>query len=285
MNNFWQRAITGTIFVVVLVGAIVLGGWYMHVTFGVIALLGLWEFYGLFKNSETKPQIFAGITLGALIIIGYTLSLHIPKYERELTMIFTSLLLLGFIITAFFELFRAEQKPFENIGMTFGGLIYVLLPFILLSSLVVKPHITQHMSGLYSTNNSFWIVLLVFILIWSNDTFAYLTGRLIGKHKLFERISPKKTWEGFFGGMIFSFLAGILLAYFLNDSYLKFTIYALIASIIGTLGDLVQSMLKRSVNVKDSGTILPGHGGILDRFDAVLFVAPVVFIVEKTFFS
>ena len=151
-----------------------------------------------------------------------------------------------------------------------------MLPFVLLNVYSFE-HVLE-------VETLIWPPLSIFILIWCNDTFAYLTGRLLGKHKLFERISPKKTWEGFIGGLLFAVLAGVLLAYFLEWSYIKMITYGIVVGAIGTAGDLVESMLKRNVGVKDSGNILPGHGGILDRFDAVLFVVPVVFFLEKFIF-
>jgi len=277
MSNFWQRAITGTIFVVVLVGAILLGGWYMHITFGLITALGLYEFYSLFENSDSKPQKIVGTLIGVVLYFFVILSIYFGS-NYHLSILTTGLVLVGFILISILELFRSKAKPFENIAVTFSGWIYVVLPFVLLNEMSIS--ITCH-----SVFCDFWPVLTIFILIWSNDTFAYLAGRLFGKHKLFERISPKKTWEGFIGGVLFAVIAGIILANFLEESYIKFITYALVAGVIGTLGDLVQSMLKRSVGVKDSGKILPGHGGILDRFDAVLFVVPVIFFLEKFIFA
>jgi phosphatidate cytidylyltransferase len=277
MNNFWQRAITGTIFVAVLVGAIVLGGWYMHVTFGVVVLFGLLEFYKLFENTETKPQRIAGTILGTALYFCVTAVLYDLIFAG---IIGIGILLLATIIFSVVELFRQKKTPFNNISVTFTGIIYISGPFILLN-MIPYSFMEKHQAGL----DSFSPILSIFILIWCNDTFAYLTGRLIGKHKLFERISPKKTWEGFLGGVFFAVIAGILLAHFLDQSYIKFIVYALVAGVIGTLGDLAESMLKRSVDVKDSGTILPGHGGILDRFDAVLFVVPVIFFLEEFIFA
>jgi len=275
MNNFWQRAITGTIFVVVLVGAILLGGWYMHITFGLVVFLGLLEFYKLFEKTETQPQKWVGTIFGTAI---YFLSILMYYHGKDYGIPLVGCSLVMFLVFCLIELFKTGKRPFESIATTLAGIIYVVIPFALLN------FISFSFSFIGETYN-FWPVLSIFILIWCNDTFAYLTGRLIGKHKLFERISPKKTWEGFFGGVVFALIAGILLAYFQQESYIKFIVYASVASVIGTLGDLVQSMLKRSVNVKDSGTILPGHGGILDRFDAVLFVVPVIFFLETFIFS
>ena len=273
MNNFWQRAITGTVFVAIIVGAIVLGGWYMHITFGAIVIFGLLEFYELFGKTDTHPQHILGTVLGTSI---YTCLIFISEFTGNTSKYFIAatigITLLSLIIISILELPRSKENPFQNISITYGGIFYIVLPFILLSVLAEAP-------------NNYWLVLSIFILIWCNDTFAYLTGRLIGKHKLFERISPKKTWEGFIGGIIFAIIGGVTLAYFLEVSYIKYVTYAIVAGAIGTAGDLVESMLKRSVDVKDSGTILPGHGGILDRFDAVLFVVPVIFFLEKFIFA
>lgn len=273
MNNFWQRAVTGTLFVVVLVGAIVLGGWYMHITFGLIVFFGLLEFYKLFDKTETQPQRIVGTVIGSSL---YTCLILINAFTGKTNHLFMAAALgiavLSLIVISTIELTRARKNPFQNISITYAGIFYVVLPFILLNILG-------------DSTSKYWLVLSIFILIWCNDTFAYLTGKLIGKHKLFERISPKKTWEGFIGGIIFAIIGGITLAYFLEASYIKYITYAIVAGVIGTAGDLVESMLKRSVDVKDSGSILPGHGGILDRFDAVLFVVPVIFFLEKFIFT
>jgi phosphatidate cytidylyltransferase len=273
MNNFWTRAITGAVFVIVLVGAIVMGGWFMKITFGFVVVFGLLEFYDLFKESSSKPQKITGTILGGVL---YFAAISIPYHERLILGLTIGLILSGIMIIGILELFRAKEKPFENIALTYAGVAYVVIPFILLNLMVL-------FDRSYWDYN-YWPVLSIFILIWSNDTFAYLTGKLIGKHKLFERISPKKTWEGFIGGIVFAITAGVLIAHFTEQSYPKYILYAIIAGVIGTAGDLVESMLKRSLNIKDSGTILPGHGGILDRFDGVLFVAPVIFALELVIF-
>ena len=281
MNNFWQRAITGALFVVVLVGAIILGGWYMKSLFILITALGLIEFYKLFKNSESKPQVITGTLLGvSLIAVTFISADH-----HSFLSVLGGILLLSLISISIVELFRDQKKPFENIGITLLGIVYIALPFILLNAMWYSPTGVINAANEDKFMAGFWPILTVFILIWCNDTFAYLTGRLIGKHKLFERISPKKTWEGFIGGAVFAVLGGLCIAWFTEQSFMKLVAFALTASVIGTLGDLVESMLKRSLNVKDSGKILPGHGGILDRFDAVLFATPAIFFLEKVIFA
>lgn len=278
MSNFWQRAITGTIFVLVLIGAIILGGWYMSGLFGLIAVLGLNEFYNLFQKTEIKPNKIIGLLLAASIfVLIITANYLAPYYFRLLSGVSIAFVFSSLIVMGILELFRKNSSPFQNIAITLSGIFYVVFPFILINFL-------PEVAGIKTIEDKYWSVLSIFILIWSNDTFAYLSGRLIGKHKLFERISPKKTWEGFIGGILFSVIAGLVLAYFLDWSYPKMIAYGLIVGIFGTAGDLVESMLKRSVDIKDSGNILPGHGGILDRFDAVLFVVPIIFVLELFIF-
>ncbi|HOD09257.1 MAG TPA: phosphatidate cytidylyltransferase, partial [Flavobacterium sp.] len=129
------------------------------------------------------------------------------------------------------------------------------------------------------------IILSIFILIWVNDTFAFLVGKTFGKHKLFEKVSPKKTIEGFIGGFIFSIITGFILAkYLMLQSYFHWVSIAILASVFGTLGDLVESKFKRIANVKDSGNIMPGHGGVLDRLDSIIFVAPIVYLFYQILF-
>lgn len=273
MSNLAQRALTGTIFVLAIVAAIIFKSWIFHLAFGLIGLLGLQEFYGLFKTSKYAPHSTLGIIAALLIYAFGVMVLYRP--ESMAWFIGTSLLVFPLIAMA--ELYRKKKTPFENIGLTILGIVYVIVPLLLLNFCIEFSSVT------YSITN-FWPVLSIFILVWCSDTFAYLVGRKLGKHKLFERISPKKSWEGFFGGMLFSVLVGILIAYLIEAPIYQYIIYGLVISSLGTLGDLVESMLKRSLDIKDSGSILPGHGGILDRFDAVLFVIPIVYFLNQFVF-
>lgn len=273
MSNLWKRAITGALFVVAIVAAIIFKSWVFHAVFGLIGFLGLHEFYGLFKNSKATPYATLGLMIGCALYVLGIVTLYIPAWEIYLK----GAALLSFGIIALAELYRKKKHPFENIGIALTGIIYIILPMLLLNYMI-------EFSQKTFTITNYWPVLSIFILVWCSDTFAYLVGRQIGKHKLFERISPKKSWEGFFGGLFFSVLGGLIIAYFTDSSYIQFAVYGFIISTFGTLGDLVESMLKRSVGVKDSGHILPGHGGILDRFDAVLFVIPVIYILHHYLF-
>jgi len=182
------------------------------------------------------------------------------------------------------ELYRKQDKPFDSLAHTLFSVIYTALPFSLF------PFSAFSHSGLRSIlpheeiTFSPGIVVGFFILLWVNDSFAYLAGTSFGRHRLMERISPKKSWEGFFGGLIVSAIAAWLLSGWLGviNKY-EWIIVSVIISISGTYGDLIESMLKRSIGVKDSGTIMPGHGGFLDRFDSTVISFPLVYLFISLF--
>jgi len=182
-----------------------------------------------------------------------------------------------FFISFSIELFRNKEKPFENISVTLFGVIYTVLPFAFFHYIACP--ISNAAMVFASQNYEPFLVFGLFLLIWSNDTFAYLVGSFVGKNKMFERISPGKTWEGTIGGAVLT----IVFASFFNNWFGSFSFYQWmviggIVAIMGTIGDLIESMLKRSVGVKDSGNVMPGHGGILDRFDSLIYVLPFVFL-------
>ncbi len=266
MSNFLQRTITGAIFVVLVIGSILWNHYAFSFVFLIFTILGVTEFYGVISKTGSKPLGFSGIIISALLFC-ITSYIAISNSNYHFILILLPLLFIEFII----ELFRKHKTPFTNIAFTFLGIFYVALPLSLLNFLT-NPAFEhdKYIKG---------ILIGFFLLIWSNDTFAYLTGMKFGKHKLFERISPKKTWEGSIGGFVFSLLTAYILSLFVIElSLLQWLGMAIIIVIFGSLGDLTESLLKRSLDLKDSGSILPGHGGILDRFDAVLLAAPFAFV-------
>lgn len=274
MSNLAQRLITGSIFVVVLVGCIWFSEWTFALLCLAITVLGLWEFYKLAEKAGAQPQRYYGVFIGAIIITLTFLAKTLPG-AKMLVPIVPILFAVFFI-----ELFRKKTNPFTNISWTLGGQIYVTVPLaLLIYAFVPSKHyeysLDDHLVEYYKTLP----VLSIFILIWVSDSMAYVCGRLFGKHKLWERISPKKTWEGFIGGLLFTVATGAGIAHWSIDNLdfsdeITWGAVGFIISWTGMLGDLVESMLKRSVDVKDSGTILPGHGGILDRFDALFLSVP-----------
>lgn len=268
MNNFWTRTLTGAVFVVVMAGSILWNIWSYLGLFSLIALAGLWEFYTLLGKTEKGIQKLPGMMLG-MVLLGasagkYFLSINlIPNIQL------LEVLMLIFPILLIFKLFGKDPIT-GSLSPTLLGILYVVLPFCYLI-------LSYSYVGWYNSENNARIILGFFILIWSNDTFAYLVGRTVGKTKLFERISPKKTWEGTIGGIICTQgLAFVLSLYFTELALIHWLAIGFIVSVTGTLGDLVESKFKRNLEVKDSGNILPGHGGVLDRFDGVLLAVPFV---------
>ena len=274
MGNFWTRTITGLSMVFILLAALWFNGWVFMVVFLFITVLGLWEFYGLIAGEQCQPQKYYGVAAGAILYLMTALACLMPEIGFDkLWMAFLPFILPIplFFLSFILELYRNKLSPMINIAMTTLGFYYIALPFSLLIYFA-KPDV-MHFWGMP--------VILVgyFIFTWIYDTAAYLYGRQFGKHKLFERISPKKTWEGTIAGVIVTLLSSVGLYFLVRDLPLTdWLALAIIVLVFGTHGDLVESLLKRSLNIKDSGTILPGHGGILDRFDTMLISAPFVFL-------
>ncbi len=272
MKEINQRSISGLLFAVVLLGSILLGPWSFALLFGLFSIFILREFYRLSKIAGIAPQNNLGIIIGGVIFI-FTF-LHV---KGVVTVNLFGLCLSSLFIVPAYELFRAKKNPLENISVTVFGILYVIYPLSLLN-FFVYPDIPL--------NNRYDPTLLIFlfILIWAYDSGAYLFGVTFGKHRLFERISPKKSWEGFFGGWFLSLVFALLLHHFFPRFEMGLMlIIATIITVSGTLGDLVESMLKRSLGLKDSGKFLPGHGGLLDRFDSILFATPFVYLYISFF--
>lgn len=226
----------------------------------------MYEFYSLSLKARIRPQFLFGILLGVAIFLW---SYFYASGRIEPITLFGIIPL--FISVYILELYRNHQRPFHNIAYTLLGVFYIALPFSLLNFIALN-------GSSYQMSYSYEILLGFFILIWANDTGAYLSGMSMGKHKLFPRISPKKSWEGFIGGVLFTgIIAWIISLFFYDISITHWLAIGFISAIMGVFGDLVESMYKRSLGVKDSGKFLPGHGGLLDRFDAVLLSIPVVY--------
>ncbi len=270
MTNLTKRTITGAIYVLSVILAIYLDPKVTSIYFFVVSMLGLWEFYQVSTIKDNiKPNKYIGYLLGIL------------TYCIFASLVFDDILLkigiLGYILLFFtllvYELLIEYNNPFTNIAYTVLGVIYVVVPFGFVNLII------HHYSVSYAP-----ILMSLFIFVWCNDTFAYLVGRKLGKHKLFERISPKKTWEGSLGGFVFTIISAIVVSLFFKALNIwEFILIAMSVAVVGTFGDLIESMFKRQMGVKDSGKILPGHGGILDRFDSMLTV--LLFMGFITIFS
>ena len=273
MKNIVTRTLTGSIFIIIVIGSIVLSVYTFMAVFLLITILGLLEFYKLSANETLKPQRISGVVAGAFMFLSIALYAH-NLVGFKILLINIPILLLLFI----FELYRKKELPFTNIATTILGILYIALPLALLNFLF-SPF---QLRGEFNTH----LLIAFFSITWVVDTAAFLVGIAIGRHRLFERISPKKSWEGSIGGLLFGVGAAYVVSLFFRDMpFYHWAIISVIITIAGGYGDLVESMFKRSVNVKDSGSILPGHGGILDRFDCVLFSAPFVFLYVYLFIS
>jgi len=268
MKGLLRRALTAVIFVIVMLGGL-FGGHYSFVAlFTLITGLCLWEYLGLvLEQAGKKDRIrkLLGLGMGIMpFILASIVQLNLIS-ERESFIVFASILFSPFVFLSFvYELYTDSEKPFTNLAYLILGVFYIGIPFALLDFIAFSGDF------FYATT-----VLGLLILTWTNDTMAYLIGSQIGKTPLFPRISPKKTWEGTLGGAAVSFIAAYILSIYITDLRLvDWLVLAFIISIFGSLGDLVESMLKRSHKIKDSGSLLPGHGGFLDRFDGFIFMLP-----------
>jgi phosphatidate cytidylyltransferase len=272
VSNFWSRIFTGALFVGAVVGSIIYSHLLFSLLFMAISLWSLYEFYRMITViGHYHIRHVAGVAAGTVVYA--TLALVSLQWIHPSVM-FVNLLLLPLLLIA--ELYYKSPTPFRNVALNVFGILYIILPFALLN-FFFNPTLTPN-------SDHPALLLGFFILLWVYDSFAYLFGVWLGKHRLFERHSPKKSWEGLIGGFVAGFAAAFFIAYFWTDySLWHWLIIAALVMIFGTFGDLAESMLKRSIKVKDSGRVLPGHGGMLDRFDAALLAAPAVFVYLMLF--
>lgn len=274
MKNFLIRTASGAVMLIVVLGAMLLSKWSFMALMSVIAIGGMWEFYRFSQKAGYEPMKALGIFTGVVMLCaGLALSMFFDTANsgNALILLVASIAALVLIVPLMFicELYRKSATPIANIATSLLGALYVALPMALL---IVIPMLLG--GGEWDP----WIMILYIFIIWANDVFAYLFGITLGRHRLFERISPKKSWEGFFGGLLGAMAMGWVAATILGASVPMWIGLALVAAISGVFGDLVESLMKRSVDIKDSGNIIPGHGGWLDRFDALILSAPFVFI-------
>jgi phosphatidate cytidylyltransferase len=258
MTTTVTRALSGSVYVLLLVGATLYSQYSFLLLFGILLLFSVSEFCKLVTLKPIIPIIIA--------TVGYILfNLNSTIKTNEILLLIAALLV---SIRSLLFLFEKKDRFLDTQAKYVFLIGYLIIPIIIFTKI---PFI----------NNQYLpeIIISILVIIWCNDTFAYLVGITMGKNKLFERISPKKTVEGCVGGVVFAVVAGILLAHFyLHQDHIKWIIIAMIVSAFGTLGDLIESKFKRLAGVKDSGHIMPGHGGFLDRLDSIIFVAPFVYL-------
>lgn len=261
MNEVVKRTLSGIVYIILLVGAILYSVETFMLLFAVFFITAVIEFCKLYQINKIY-----GLLLSVAIAVSLFFLNNHPYNSALLCVVPFSIFLM---IDLFQNQSKKEQPLFKKLIHLIG---YVTLPFLIITQL-------PYLNGNYSP----FLLLSIFIMIWCNDTFAYICGRLLGKHKLYEKISPKKTIEGFIGGLLFTQLAAFIIykTSSLQISLIAWLLIALGISVLGTVGDLIESKYKRQAGVKDSGNIMPGHGGILDRFDSILFAAPFLFLIYK----
>lgn len=268
------RSLSAVFFVIILIGCVLWNYYSFTIFFFAVSLVGLNEFYNIAEKMQAKPFRITGFLCAVLLYVVMvnrnlysTLGLREPEY--------LVLLLIPFLIFAMGMLSKISNSIQSSL-FTIGGIAYSVLPFALLNQTVF------HDNGCLEPTYTPWLILGIIFLIWSNDTFAYLGGSLFGRHKMIERVSPGKTWEGTLIGILLTFaLSFTFNAWVYKLDPLMWPILGIVIPVLATIGDLVESKLKREAGIKDSGTIMPGHGGVLDRFDSLIFVSPFVFVLFR----
>ena len=270
-KNIVIRALSGAVYVALIVIAIVLldkSPLTYLVLFSLITLLGVKEIYDMTRHSENESWLVEGIDmLGAIgLFVSFYLGMSNISASRATWLLVPCIYLLARCIV---QLYRPRQNAVHSLERSFFSMVYVALPLSLLNCIV--------------TMSTPKLLLAVFIFIWVNDTGAFCAGVTMGRHKLWERISPKKSWEGFFGGLLACVLTALATDKWFNEFFQvpELSVWiglSIVVSIAATYGDLTESLFKRTEGVKDSGHLIPGHGGILDRIDSLLLVSPAVVI-------
>lgn len=263
MSNFSQRLITGTVYVLLIFFSLI----FHPLAFGLLTILFNFIAIGEFVKMSlpnTKNGVYVIQIANSILLLVSVIFIHL-KLDIDFIFISSLILVILFLIGA---LFSNAENPVQRLYVNMLALIYITVPLILINFVSAR----ANTSGIP-------FVLAMFVIIWANDTFAYLFGIAFGKHKIFKRISPKKSWEGFFGGLIMVVVASFLFNYLYPQfGLLHWSLFGLITAIAAVMGDFIESMFKRTYGVKDSGSIMPGHGGILDRIDSLLIAAPAVYI-------
>ena len=260
MKNLLKRSMSGIVYVAVIVAACLAGGYWFSALTAVLTIAGIIEYQHLVEARQgyVTPRSLKACDLAGAVAMWAVAAF--PAYSEVCTMLVICYLIVRFVQT----LFDTTQGAFANLASSILGWIYIPLSLAILT----------WMNPVSQAGRI--LVLSMFILIWLNDTGAFCVGSLIGKNKMCPRLSPKKSWEGFVGGVVFCIIAAVVYSLVAHVNPIAPMLMAIGISVFSTWGDLFESLLKRSAGVKDSGNLIPGHGGILDRIDSLLFVVPVI---------
>lgn len=264
------RAASGAVMLVVMLTAMLWSTWSFAALLVAITAGVTWEHLRLSEHCGAQPQKVMAMGIALLVVAPFALLFDSEHAITEGVSVMSGMMfvvMIAMLMVLFVELFRQRETPIQNVGATILPALQVALPIAMLALL---PALGEGYNA--------WRVVAFFSIIWANDVFAFLVGITLGRHRLCERISPKKSWEGFIGGIVAAMGVALLAAHLLGEDMAVWAGLGLVSALAAVAGDLVESMFKRAAGVKDSGAIMPGHGGWFDRFDAVLMAAPVAVI-------
>lgn len=278
-KSLLTRTLTAAVFVAVLLSAINFFYLGFSALFFIISLWGLHEFFKIARLLGAKPFKRMAYFTGAILYTSVFMENTGFLYSQALMNFAICFSFLIFV----YALFAKNEKPVEDVAYTFFGIFYCVVPYVLMNKLVCLGNFpcyeNEKLFSLGAQHYNPHFILGVILLIWASDTYAYLVGSLMGKTKLNQRISPGKTWEGTVVGGILTLASSYIISiWFPEIQFVHWLVISTLVVVFGTLGDLFQSLLKRQAGIKDSGKIMPGHGGILDRFDSLMFVTPFVYL-------
>lgn len=293
-SDFLTRTLSGILIAAVMVGAVWWSVYSLLLLVTIITAVSLVEFYrltlpgtegtedGAGKKTESGIRVWGYPVLVSVVLLWLVFETTWGDLGAKWLLVLIPLIFLFFIA----ELYRKNERPFVRIGLYVLGIVYITLPMALLSTLGIERETLPAAGGgavsvVTSVTYNPLYVLGYVVLIWVNDVGAYLVGMTFGKRKLFERLSPKKSWEGFWGGFGLTVLVSGLMGRYLGENIWIWLLLGVVLSLSAVAGDLVESMLKRCAGVKDSGNLIPGHGGFLDRFDAMFVSVPFVYVLIK----
>lgn len=275
MSNLARRVLTAVVAIPIIIIICLMGGWYFFSFVVLLSAIGLYEFYGLAKAKGANPQAWVGLVVGFLVNLSFFSTgrqVLFTDVHSEAQFFFLTLIV-SVAVVGLIELFRNSGSAIQNTSSTLAGVLYVSLFFgTLIGIREAFDEPNYHLGGS--------LIIAILVSVWLCDTAAFQVGIKFGKHKLFPRVSPNKSWEGTFAGFLFAIIGIVGMKYLIVD-YLPLSsalFIGIVVGVFGQLGDLFESLLKRDAGVKDSSQIIPGHGGVLDRFDSLLLVSPIVYL-------